>query len=383
MRNLTILPEAATNSPMTELVAKLSRELVGVFQITDVWFTPRRSTVTFAGIPLIDPDACYDEIALRFQPYGFTPILRQNKDEIWLIAAKTPGRRIRTGNPIVNGGLLIATIATTLDAGANLAGTSILQPILAGGWLAVLQGVWLGAPFAIALLTILGIHELGHYLAARRHKVAATLPYFIPMPFTGIGTMGAFIALKSPMKNRKALFDIGIAGPIAGLLVAFPLLIAGIYLSDVVSVSRNFYNPLTLRNAGESILVRVLVALVKPTDPGMTLAMHPVFFAAWLGMLITGINLLPAGQLDGGHIAYAMLGKWAHRVAILVFCALLVAGIFLNSWNWLVWAFFIMVGGLRHPPPLNDIHSLDSARKIVGWSAFLLLILLVVPQPFS
>ena len=361
----------------------LAHELMGVFEVREIWSSPERASVTFAGNLIYEPDSSYDEIVRRLQPYGYTPILRHHKNKTLLIAVESGNKKVRTGNPMINLLLLLLTMLTTIEAGANLAGSSGWQLLRSGSWQAWWQSVQIGLPFAVTLMLILWMHELGHYLAARWHKVSATLPYFIPVPFIGIGTMGAFIALKSPMKDRRTLFDIGLAGPIAGLLVALPLTIAGIYFSDIVPVSHAQFNALTLHNAGSSLLLQAIIFIIKPISADQTLLMHPIFFSAWIGLLITGINLLPAGQLDGGHIAYALLGKWAHRVAFFIFGSLILLGIGLQSWNWLVWAFFILLGGLRHPPPLNDVLSLNPTRKLIGWSAFLLLLLLIVPRPFG
>jgi membrane-associated protease RseP (regulator of RpoE activity) len=195
------------------------------------------------------------------------------------------------------------------------------------------------------------VHEFGHYAAARWHRVTATLPYFIPMPVGGLGTLGAFISVRSPMKNRTVLFDIGLAGPLAGFVVAVPLLVAGILLSEPVS---SITPGLTQRVLGSSVLVRVVSSFFSSALPNQTLALHPVYFAAWLGLLITGINLLPIGQLDGGHVAYALFGRAAHHVARGAFLLLIVAGMLLSR-TWLIWAMFALFGGLHHPPPLNDI----------------------------
>jgi membrane-associated protease RseP (regulator of RpoE activity) len=228
-------------------------------------------------------------------------------------------------------------------------------------------------------MLILGVHELGHYVAAQFHGVRATLPYFIPFPFGGIGTLGAFIAIRSPMKNRRVLFDIGLSGPLAGLMVAVPMMVLGLLLStDYVP---NYVRGLTLDYLGSSIMVNFIVDALTDIPPGQTLVPHPIFFAAWLGFFLTGINLLPVGQLDGGHAAYALFGRYAHMLAIVIFAALLVAGFFLSS-NWFIWAFFILFGGLRHPPPMNDISGVGPWRWLVGLLTMVLFVLIVMPVPF-
>jgi len=220
---------------------------------------------------------------------------------------------------------------------------------------------------------------LGHYFAARLHGVRASLPYFVPMPF-GLGTLGAFIAIRSPMKSRRVLFDIGLAGPYAGLLAAMPLLLLGLLLSSTNYVPVAFPGR-TLEALGSSLLIRIVVHFLADIPEGQTIVLHPVFFAAWIGLFLTGINLLPVGQLDGGHAAYALLGRTAHGLAILVFGLLILAGIFddVNRTFWFIWAFFVMLGGLRHPPPMNDITGIGWPRKLIGLLTFLLFLLLFTP----
>jgi membrane-associated protease RseP (regulator of RpoE activity) len=202
------------------------------------------------------------------------------------------------------------------------------------------------------------------------------------LPVIGFGTLGAFINLKSPMKNRKVLFDIGLAGPIAGFLVAVPLMLIGLYLSSENYVPAGYFGPgWTLERLGSSAMVNVFLDVIVDVPPGRTLLIHPIFFAAWLGFFLTGINLLPVGQLDGGHAAYALLGRRAHVVAIITFFLLILAGAFLSV-NWFVWAFFIMISGLRHPPPMNDITDPGIPRKLIGLLAIILFVLIVTPVPF-
>jgi membrane-associated protease RseP (regulator of RpoE activity) len=260
-----------------------------------------------------------------------------------------------------------------------MTGQDLWAAILSQNPLLLTEAAIAGAPFSLTLIGILGVHELGHYVAARLHGVQATLPYFIPLPVGGLGTLGAFIAIKSPMKDRKVLFDIGLAGPIAGFLVALPLMILGLLLSTELVPS--YLRGQTLNSLGSSILGDIIIDLFTDIPAGRTLAIHPVFFAAWLGFYLTGINLLPVGQLDGGHVIYALFGRFAHYIAIIVFFSLIVAG-FLLSPNWFIWAFFILIGGLRHPPPLNDLADIGFTRKLIGLMTVILFILIIIPIPF-
>lgn len=366
--------------PVQQAIDGLRAELLGLFEVEQIDSSGRGRTITFAGRLLYDADSSYDEIQRRFRAYGYTPMLTQARGLDVVLAMRGVIDQARPGNPLLNLLLFLATILTTLSAGATLAGESdVLAVIRAGDPAGIWAAILAGAPFTIALLGILGVHEFGHYFAARWHGVVATLPYFIPMPLGGLGTLGAFIAVKSPMKNRTVLFDIGLAGPLAGFAVAVPLLILGLWLSQEVPY---FSRGLTLRVLGSSVLVDGLIGLLRPIPAGRTLELNPIFFAAWFGLLITGINLLPIGQLDGGHVAYGLFGRYAHWLAYLAFFGLLVGGVVFSE-NWFIWAFFVIFGGLRHPPPLNDISGLNWSRKLIGLLTIILFFLLIVPVPFK
>jgi membrane-associated protease RseP (regulator of RpoE activity) len=334
--------------------------------------------ISFGGQLLYEPDAGYDEISRRFLAHGYTPMLRREKGEDVILAMEGIAEG-KTGNPLINLFLFLATILTTLYAGAAMSGQDLWSAVLSQNPLLITNAALAGAPFSMTLIGILGVHELGHYIAARLHGVQATLPYFIPLPIGGLGTLGAFIAIKSPMKDRKVLFDIGLAGPIAGFVVALPLMIIGLLLSTELVPS--YLNGQTLNSLGSSILGDFIIDLFTDIPAGRTLAIHPVFFAAWLGFYLTGINLLPVGQLDGGHVIYALFGRFAHYIAIIAFVSLIAAG-FLLSPNWFIWAFFILVGGLRHPPPLNDLADIGRPRKLIGLMTVILFILIIIPIPF-
>jgi len=269
--------------------------------------------------------------------------------------------------PRINLILFILTIFTTLLAGTLMAGYNPFRNPLF---------LYKGVPFSASLMLILGCHELGHFLMAKKHGVDATLPYFIPAP-TFIGTFGAFIRIRSPIQHRAALVEIGAAGPIAGFIVALPALFIGLSLSDVV------YNlPDTGLRLGESLMMKIATSIMFPNLPeGADIVLHPIGFAAWIGMIVTMLNLIPIGQLDGGHIAYALLGKSYIKVAWSAFFALLVLGIF--SVNWLVWAalvFFLI--RVKHPPVLDYYRPLSLKEILIGIVALVIFILTFVPVPF-
>lgn len=267
---------------------------------------------------------------------------------------------------IINGVLFAVTFFTTLVAGAFLAGGN---PLAAPGDLV------LGFMFSLPLLSILGVHELGHYTAARRHDVIVTPPYFIPAP-SFIGTFGAFIKIKSPVPNRNALMDIGAAGPIAGAIVAIPVLLIGLKLS-VVRQTAGVPAGIPL---GESILFWAATYAVHGSVPaGYDVILHPVAFAGWIGLLVTALNLLPSGQLDGGHIAYALFGGGYEKFARAVPYLLLPLGLL---WaGWILWSLMLLFLGTKHPPPLFEEIPLTPGRQRLGLAAALLFLLCFTPNP--
>ncbi|HET7376645.1 MAG TPA: site-2 protease family protein, partial [Anaerolineae bacterium] len=241
--------------------------------------------------------------------------------------------------------------------------------------------------YVLTLLGILGVHEMGHYVMARLHKAAVTLPFFIPMPI-GLGTMGAVIRLKSPIKNRKQLFDIGIAGPLAGLAIAIPLLIVGLIMSPVQYVGA----PVPGAQEGNSVLYFLLKLILKGRvlpGGGYDVMLNTIAFPAWFGLIVTMINLLPIGQLDGGHVIYSLFGRKQWRVAQIAIFGLIGLGAYLAFTTgellnvWLLWALLANVFGLRHPPPLDDITPLDRRRQLIGYATIVIFILIFTPIPFS
>ncbi len=236
----------------------------------------------------------------------------------------------------------------------------------------------LGIPFSFTLLGILLAHELGHYYACRYYGIAATYPYFIPFP-TIIGTMGAFIRIRSPIVNRRALFDVGLAGPVVGFLFAAPALAIAIVYSKVVPAAQ-VDAPLVF---GEPLLSRMLMAVLRPGVAVEDLLLHPVGRAAWVGLFATALNLLPAGQLDGGHIVYALSGRYHRRISIAVALSLIPLGLLMNWHGWLLWAGLLLVFGLRHPRLLDPWEPLDSSRRIWAAIALLIFALCFTPVPLA
>jgi len=238
-----------------------------------------------------------------------------------------------------------------------------------------------GARLAFGLLSILLAHEMGHYLTARRYGVDATLPFFIPFPvpmFSLVGTLGAFIRIRSPIPNRRALFDIGVAGPLAGFAVCLPVLWLGIREATLRVADPNAGGI----GLGEPLLFQwVARAVHGPIPDGMTLWIGPLGLAAWFGLFVTALNLIPIGQLDGGHVTYALLRGQARRISQIGWWVCVALAYF--GPNWLIWAAILRVLGRRHPSTLDDWSRVGRGRALVGLLALAVFVVCFVPNPVS
>lgn len=273
--------------------------------------------------------------------------------------------------------LFATTIFTTLWAGAYQLNT---KPAM-GAWDFLIRypgSLVNGFPFAFTLLGILVTHELGHYILSRIHRVPASFPLFIPGPPHFIGTFGAVIRMKSPIMRRQALFDIGVAGPIAGFIAAVVAIIVGLSFSQVVPREHTFGLQL-----GEPLLLQFFAWLMfGPIPPTYDLVLHPIAFAAWFGFFVTAINLLPLGQLDGGHVVYAVLGRRQRTLALAIIPILLYLG--LTGWpGWILWVGLAGIVGIAHPPVVDPSTALGNKRRWVAWTALAIFIVTFAPVPFS
>ena len=230
-----------------------------------------------------------------------------------------------------------------------------------------------GLPFSIAIMTILMAHEMGHYLTCRYYGIDASLPYFIPWI---TGTMGAFIRIRSPIPDRKSLLEVGIAGPIAGFVVAIPACIIALLNSTFIVPPEHYWG------FGDPLIFKLLAALIHRTPPaGMDFNLHPIGYAAWFGFFATALNLLPVGQLDGGHVTYALLGRQHRRISQAIIIVLIPFGIF--YWQgWLVWTTVLLFLGVRHPMTLDDTQPLHRRHTWLGWIGLAMFILCFMPMPF-
>ena len=321
----------------------------------------------------VDPTTLEDKFNALCQamwPEYYVPQIRLESGEYLIEVVRRPQRKPWSG--LVNSIMLALTVITTVFAGAFLWMAYQGYPTLKPSDL-----LWGGVFFAVPLLTILGLHELGHFFTARHHKVEASLPFFLPMPppFVPFGTFGAFISLREPIPNRKALMDIGVSGPLVGFLVAIPVILLGLSMSTHPP-------PIPLSNCGPVILSvpyggmmfgsSLIWAALSLFFPSSIISLHPLAIAGWVGILVTAINLLPAGQLDGGHVFRALLGKKSVWLSLTVVVILIIMGFFYAGW--FLFAFLVLILGVRHPPPLNDLSPLDLRRKGLGIAAAAVLV---------
>jgi membrane-associated protease RseP (regulator of RpoE activity) len=292
----------------------------------------------------------------------------------WPLRAPTvPLRRVRRRGPLFHLILFAVTFFTSTLSGALVyAGVAVVfEPSLLSA----------GLPFSVTLMSILLAHEVGHYVLARVHRVEATLPFFIPGPPIPPlpGTLGAVIRMRNTPQSRRALFDIGAAGPWAGLLVAFPAVVIGLRLSDV--------QPLDPRVGadvlGDSLLFSLLTRLVLGVDPsGFMVDPHPMVLAGWWGLLVTAMNLMPVGQLDGGHVMYAAFGRYHRWISWGMMTFLVVLGVG-GSYGWLVWAALLFMIGLDHPVPADPATPLGKGRMTLAVLTMVMFVLTFVPFPLS
>lgn len=295
--------------------------------------------------------------------------------------------RIRAkSGPWLNILLFVLTIASTFFVGLSWSlsfrdGNAVDQDFpfnFQAGIFADHGIITLSILYSVVLLVILLGHELGHYLACRRYRIDATLPYFVPAP-TLIGTLGAFIKIKSPITRKRQLFDIGAAGPLTGFVLALPALVVGLSLSRLAPPPQGG-GALVF---GEPLLFKLIAGLVFPDiPPGHVIVPHPVAFAGWVGVLVTAFNLFPMGQLDGGHIFFAMFGKRAMTVAKVFLGAFIVMGVFF--WvGWFVWALLILLLGLKHPRVVDEDVPLSPGRKVIGGLMVLIFVISFIPAPIE
>jgi len=353
----------------------LGRSLDGVLAVQDRHL--RAGSVIFRGRLLVPAATAIDLLIERFRVLGYEPMMRPGRDDV-VIHALPRVRAAERPRVAVNVVLFLLTCLSTVVAGALSFASPTFEPF---GSRSLLGQLLTGVPFAATLLTILGVHEFGHYFTARYYKASVSLPYFIPAPpFVLFGTLGAIIRMRSQARDRNSLFDIAAAGPLAGLLVAIPAIVVGLHWSMV--------GPLPAGGGlrlGDPLLMRFFVYLIfGPLPQGADVFLHPIAVAGWAGLLVTALNLFPVGQLDGGRIAYALFGRRHRTVGVVAFACLIGLGVFTWSVNWFVWAavlFFLV--GFHHSPPLDDVTPLTPGRRLLGFVCLALLVVLLPPVPIE
>ena len=379
-----LLPEASAEQPEPARaeIGEWPTE-IGV-EFDDVFETESRrrhgEAMVIEGRLHMPPEDAYHELKTRFAGSAYAPMLQTSESggtALVLLPRQVVDRPAGVNRPWLNLLLLLATLLTTVWAGALHQGVNLLSEP---------ERFMVGLPYAVALLLILGAHELGHYIAARIHGIDVSLPYFIPVPFA-LGTFGAFISIRSTTEHRRALFDVAVAGPLAGLVVAIPALWIGLQYSTVTAEATT--QPAMLHegaSAGSSVLLALVASASIPeaVEQGHQLSFHPLAFAGWLGLFITALNLLPVGQLDGGHIADAMFGARGGRaVSLAAIVGLVLLGLFVWS-ALLMWALLIyFIAGRKGLPPLDDVTPMGRGRRWLGWLALALLVAILLPVPHA
>ncbi len=342
---------------------------------------------TFEGNLLMDSEAAYDQLDGQIAASNQFAVFRETQPENNepVPAARRHTIHILTGRPNpqprswhLNAILFVATVISVLLVGAGL-DLQYNNPNY--GLSDLVLNIWRGAPYAIAILLILGSHELGHYFAARKHKLAVTLPYFIPLPLLSpFGTMGAFIQLRQPMKNRKMLFDVGAAGPLAGLIFAVPILFIGLANTRTMPITAGgVYEGDSLLYAGAKVITFGHFLPDGRTD--VCVDCNQLLWAGWTGLLVTALNLIPVGQLDGGHVLYSLIGE---RARMLYYPALIamIALVFVAD-VWLIWVILLLLFGRLYATPLDMITPLDNRRRYLAIFTLIVFVLIFIPAPLS
>ncbi|TET96267.1 MAG: site-2 protease family protein [Anaerolineales bacterium] len=379
-----------------------------VMSITDITVGDQKQpfAVRFRGALISDSQLAFEKLDPVFKKAGTTLLFRDENDGHEILGM--PGViQPQTSNPLVNVILFLLTLTSMLMAGAMYGMETPADTSTLGVLQDIIQNLPNGITFAVSLLGILTAHEFGHYFAARFHRIAVSLPYFLPFPLSLFGTLGAFIRLKEPPKNRRVLLDIGLSGPIAGLIVAIPVLLIGLYLSDIGHLPLNAIAAQDTVLEGNSLLYLALKYIVsgellpKPLHyaglspfmywvryffiglpmpfGGTDVLLHPLAWAGWAGLLVTMLNLIPAGQLDGGHAIYVLLGKATARLWPFIIGLLLLLGM---VWpGWYIWAGMVFLMGRTYARPRDEITPLDSRRKWLAVFGLVLFVLLFIPVP--
>jgi Zn-dependent protease len=400
-------------TPRQETADRIEAAVADLFAVHDVTLgvTGQPGAIRLRGELQAPSEQAYPLIAERLREMGYTAVLRRDDENKLDVLLALPGVQPQEsgGRLWINALLYLLTIVATLYVGAGYSDQIPTNLSDVDTLLWPLTHLWLGWPFALSLMVILTGHELGHYFAGRHYKVPVSLPFFIPMPFPPLGTMGAFIMMKGRAINRRQMLTVGAAGPLVGFLLALPILALGLSMSKIIPMElpapgSGFFmegnsllyllfkyltfgqilpgtgNPATLGAA----LGEVGAALFGtfPFGHGFDVSIHPVALAGWAGLLVTALNLLPVGQLDGGHVLYSLVGQRAGRLTLPIIGLLVLMGFVLWP-GWFLWAALIFFFGQSHPDPLDDVTRLDRPRKIIAVAVLLIFVLTFTPMPMQ
>lgn len=398
----------------TDPLSDLRSQVEQVMQIDDVTRGDRQRgfSVRFRGRLVGSSDQAFDLLEPAFERMGMTLLFREESQQHVILGVDG---LVRPGpsDSRINIALFVITFLSVIYTGVVFANVSTYSATVPQPNLSTTQGVISfilgGLPFGLALMAILLAHEFGHYLAARHHKTSVTLPYFLPLPppLSPLGTLGAFIRLKSLPKNRKHLLDIGLAGPLAGFVVAVPILLVGVYLSKVMPLPAGPSSAGQMMMEGNSLLYLAAKYVIKgqllpaPVSfgglapvmywlryffsgspipyGGQDIIIHPLAWAGWAGLLVTALNLLPAGQLDGGHLVYVLFGRKVSLAWPIIVVALVGMGFIWSGW-W-IWAALVFFLGRTHAEPLDEITPLDPGRRLLALLGLAIFVLTFTPVP--
>jgi membrane-associated protease RseP (regulator of RpoE activity) len=398
----------------------LTNHVARIFRVEDVTVgNPKEWIARYRGYLLNeDTEAAYDQLADAVRPYNITPLFRkeQGGKQVIFLVPSPPVPKL-SSRMYINVILFVLTVFSMM-----LMGVDIPPEALAAGEPSTLQflfrNILSGWPFALSMMGILFTHEMGHYIMCRYYNVPATLPFFIPAPLISpLGTLGAFIAMRGIPKNKRILFDVGVAGPLAGVVIAIPVLFIGLSLSHLGSVGHSapgsagflegnslFYlfskfvvfgkllpEPATMNGLSPALYWLRYFFTAQPIPfNGLDVQLNPVALAGWAGLLVTALNLVPVGTLDGGHVAYGLFGEKARRIfpfaigALIAFSflpSLLTFSLGAFNYSWLLWVFILFWLGNVRTQPLDDITPLDGKRRAIGFFMLLLFVLLFTPIP--
>ena len=398
----------------------LTSHVSKIFRVEDITAgNPKEWIARYRGHLLSeDTVAAYDQLADSLRQYNITPLFRKeegNKQLIFLVPSQTPPKL--SGRLWINIILFILTVLSVMLTGMDVPPNAVPTDGPPSIWL-LFRYIFTGWPFALSMMGILFAHEMGHYIACQYYKVPATLPFFLPAPFISpLGTLGAFIIMRGIPKNKRVLFDVGVAGPLAGLIIAIPVLFIGLSLSPLGPVESPppGMSGLLEGNSIFYLLSKYIVfgeLLPKPQSmgglspalywlqyfftgqpipfDGLDVQLHRVALAGWAGLLVTALNLVPVGTLDGGHVAYGLFGEKARRIfpfviggliALSFLPSLLTLSISGLNYSWLFWVMILFWLGNVRSQPLDDITELDSPRRALGIFTLLIFVLLFTPIP--